>query len=180
MYVSQNYPDGKNDLFSAFMYKCHDLLLDNGSIGYVCPFVWMFIASFTDYRSFILKEYNISSLIQLEYNAFEPACVPICTYTLIKTKNRFEGSYIKLSQFRGHQNQAPRTLEAINNRSCGWFYKFNQCSCDVIPGTPIGYWLSENLLKTFEGKNIGDISIPKQGLITGDNNRFLRLRPRHP
>ena len=175
MYVSQNYPDGKNDLFSAFMYKCHDLLLDNGSIGYVCPFVWMFIASFTDYRSFILKEYNISSLIQLEYNAFEPACVPICTYTLIKTKNRFEGSYIKLSQFRGHQNQAPRTLEAINNRSCGWFYKFNQCSCDVIPGTPIGYWLSENLLKTFEGKNIGDISIPKQGLITGDNNRFLRL-----
>jgi hypothetical protein len=33
------------------------------------------------------------------------------------------GGYIKLSDFRGHENQAPKTLEAISNNECGWFYE---------------------------------------------------------
>ena len=175
-YVAKTYPNGKADLFSAFMYKSSTLLKDNGAIGYVCPFVWMFISTYESFRYDILNSYNITSLIQLEYNAFEPACVPIGTFTMVKTKERYSGSYIKLSDFKGHQNQAPKTLEAINDNKCGWFYYKNQNDYISIPGLPIAYWVSKktiNLLTNSE--KVGDRATTKQGCATGDNNRFLRV-----
>jgi len=175
-YVANNYSNGKADLFSAFMYKSDSLLKPNGSIGYVCPFVWMFISTYERFRYDILSSYNITSLIQLEYNAFEPACVPIGTFTLAKTKSRYMGSYIKLSEFKGHQNQAPKTLEAINNKRCGWFYSVNQNNFMSIPGIPIAYWVSEKTIKLLtDSEKVGDRAETKQGCATGDNNRFLRV-----
>jgi len=128
------------------------------------------------FRYDILSSYNITSLIQLEYNAFEPACVPIGTFTLAKTKSRYMGSYIKLSEFKGHQNQAPKTLEAINNKRCGWFYSVNQNNFMSIPGIPIAYWVSEKTIKLLtDSEKVGDRAETKQGCATGDNNRFLRV-----
>lgn len=45
----------------------------------------------------------------------------------------------------------------------------------TIPGQPIAYSTSNNMLKTFQAKKIGEIEYPKQGLSTADNERFLRL-----
>ena len=42
-------------------------------------------------------------------------------YKIIKI--HFKVIYIKLSQFKGVDNQAPKTLEAIKNDKCKWFYR---------------------------------------------------------
>jgi hypothetical protein len=74
----------------------------------------MFISSYEELRKLIISKTTITSLIQLEYNAFEPACVPIATFTIRNLIiENCKGSYIKLSDFRGHENQAPKTLEAM-------------------------------------------------------------------
>ena len=44
-----------------------------------------------------------------------------------------------------------------------------------IPGTPIAYWLGENLISAFSNSSINNIGAAKQGLATGDNERFLRF-----
>src|SRR5699024_6254577 len=45
-----------------------------------------------------------------------------------------------------------------------------------LPGNPIAYWASDNLISNFlEGDRLADLITPKQGLATADNNRFLRL-----
>ena len=173
-YVSEKYPNGKSDLFSAFMYQCNSLLKDNGHIGYICPYVWMFISSYERFRNDLLNDFCITSLIQLEYNAFEPACVPICTFTLAKTQSKSYGSYIRLSDFKGHQNQAPRTLEAINNRECGWFYSTKQDKYSYIPGSPIGYWLTDKMFNAFKHTPIRNYGKTTKGIITGDNAQFIR------
>ena len=83
----------------------------------------MFISSYEELRAKLIEDEVISTLIQLEYSGFEGATVPICTFTLASGHiPRYEASYVKLSKFKGASNQAPRTLEAIKNRSCGWFY----------------------------------------------------------
>jgi hypothetical protein len=49
---------------------------------------------------------------------------------------------------------------------------------DEVTGHPIAYRLSEPLLKAFRDfPLLGSIALPKQGLKTGDNDRFLRLWP---
>ena len=173
-YIIENYPNGKSDLFSVFMYQSNSLLKKNGYIGYICPYVWMFISSYEKFRDDLLNDFNINSLIQLEYNAFEPACVPICTFTLSKTQTKSPGSYIKLSSFKGHQNQAPRTLEAIKNRDCGWFFKTKQDKYQYIPGAPIGYWLTDRMFNAFKHTPIKQFGKTTKGIITGDNAQFIR------
>lgn len=43
-----------------------------------------------------------------------------------------------------------------------------------IPGSPIAYWIGEQFRAAFQANELGSISISKQGLATGDNDRFLR------
>lgn len=173
-YVNKNYSDTKTDLFASFILRCLELTNENGLTGYMTPFVWMFISSYEKLREIIIKEHFINNLIQLEYSGFDGATVPICTFTL---RNKFmdaKGSYIRLSDFRGSQNQAPKTIEAIQNPNCGWFYVKNQKDFEKIPGSNIGYWLSENGIENFTKNNVVDFAHSFQGLISGNNNRLMR------
>lgn len=176
-YVEKNYPDTKSDLFACFMLQVKTLAKKDGLIGFISPFVWMFISSYEKLRKKIISEMTLTTLIQLEYNAFEPACVPVATFTL---RNEFicdyRGSYIKLSEFRGHETQAPKTLEAIQNPQCGWFYTANQKDFEKIPGSPIGYWVSDSFINIFDkNEQLNKKLDIKQGLATGNNLRFLRV-----
>ncbi|MBA4058716.1 MAG: SAM-dependent methyltransferase, partial [Marivirga sp.] len=77
--------------------------------------------------------------------------------------------------FKGAENQGPKTLEAIKNPSCGWFYEARPDNFRKIPGTPIAYWASEKTTQCFvDGKAIGEIAETRKGMGTGDNARFVR------
>lgn len=175
-FLSDKYKQAKSDLFSAFILQNLHFSKDNGHLGFMTPFVWMFISSYEELRNIIIQKYDLSSLVQLEYSGFDGATVPICTFTLTKNhiKNK-KGCFIKLSDFRGAQNQAPKTLEAIQNRKCGWFYEANSTGFSKIPGTPIAYWASDKAREAYKNKKMDEIAQPRHGLATSDNDRFLKM-----
>lgn len=176
-YVNDNYTAVKKDLFSVFIQLNSQMIIEKGYASFMTPFVWMFISSYEKLRSFLINERNISSLIQMEYSAFEEATVPICTFTIKNSKEQI-GSYIKLSEFVGGMEiQRLKTLDAINNnQTCGYFFNSSQENFKKIPGVPIAYWASKQIIIAFEkGKPISYFSEPKVGLQTGDNDKFLRL-----
>lgn len=175
-YLENYYPDVKSDLFSAFIEFSFYATKSYGQIGFMSPFVWMFISSYQKLRENIIQDKNISSLIQLEYSGFDGATVPICTFTLRNYNSDTKGEYIRLSDFRGAKNQPIKTLEAVQNPSVPYRYSFDQEKLNKIPGSSIAYWASENLFKDFEiGEKMGDIVEPKVGLQTGSNDKFIRL-----
>ena len=81
-FLKDNYADVKSDLFSAFIVRNTELALPKGQLGFMSPFVWMFISSYEKLRNFLISQKTITSLVQLEYSGFEGATVPICTFTL--------------------------------------------------------------------------------------------------
>lgn len=175
-WLKDNYEDVKSDLFSAFIVRNTEMTLPKGQLGFMSPFVWMFISSYEKLRSFLINQKTITSLVQLEYSGFDGATVPICTFT-VENAHRpdFKGGYVRLSDFRGSENQGPRTLEAIKNPDCGWFYRASATDFRKVPGSPIAYWLSDTLLNIFENENpLSEFATPRQGLATSDNNRFVR------
>jgi len=176
-WLKDNYADVKSDLFSAFIIRNTSLAVKHGQLGFMSPYVWMFISSYEKLRQVLIEKKTITSLIQLEYSGFDGATVPICTFTIENAKKpEFKGSYIRLSDFRGSENQAPKALEAIKNPDCGWFYRVSADDFQKIPGSPIAYWVSRKLIHLFqENKKIYEISVPCVGMQTGDNNRFLRF-----
>jgi hypothetical protein len=176
-FVETTYPDTKSDLFATFIVRCLELCNEDGLTGYMTPFVWMFISSYEKLRVNIIDNHFINNLIQLEYSGFDGATVPVCTFTL--RNNTIEngcGSYVRLSDFKGSENQAPKTLEAIGNPNCGWLYIANQSGFEKIPGSPIGYWASDKDISIFANQGLlNKYADPRQGLATGENSRFLRF-----
>jgi type II restriction/modification system DNA methylase subunit YeeA len=176
-YVEATYPETKSDLFATFILRCLELCNEDGLTGYMTPFVWMFISSYEKLREIIIDKHFINNLIQLEYSGFDGATVPICTFTLRnKSISKAIGSYIRLSDFKGAQNQAPKTLEAIQNPNCGWFYLANQKDFKLISGNPIGYWASTKFIESFSSnKSLENYSNLAKGMDSGKNDMFIRL-----
>ena len=174
-YVQKNYPETKTDLFATFILRCLELCNEDGLTAYMTPFVWMFISSYEKLRQKLISKHFINNLIQLEYSGFDGATVPICTFTLRNKELKDEkGGYIRLSDFRGSKVQSPKTIEAINNPECGWFYRSNQNDFSKIPGSPIGYWLRPQAIDNFNYENIGETSDSSPGIRTGKDDYFIR------
>lgn len=176
-FLKDEFNDAKSDLFSAFILRNLELTREHGQLGFMSPFVWMFISSYEKLRHFIISEKCITSLVQLEYSGFDGATVPICTYTFENSKlPRYKGSYIRLSDFRGAENQGPKTLEAIKNPACGWFFTATAEDFKKIPGSPVAYWVSENIYNIFSSNLIfKNISKGSTGLQTSNSSIFIRL-----
>ncbi|MDV4296953.1 BREX-1 system adenine-specific DNA-methyltransferase PglX [Acinetobacter baumannii] len=175
--LKEHYDGFEKDIFSAFMMRNLELTKESGELGFMSPFVWMFISSYERLRTHFIDHATITSLIQLEYSGFDGATVPICTFTLAKSHiKNFTGSYVRLSDFKGSENQAPKTLEAIKNPLCGWFYNTNPENFKKIPGSPIAYWVSNSVQKIFEDNpKLDSLAKPRQGMASSDDKRFVRV-----
>ena len=140
-FVTENYKDYSGDLFSVFTYRNLMFCKQDGYCGYMTPFVWMFIKTYEKLREFIIRNKSITTLVQMEYSAFEEATVPICSFVLKNGKATENGLYFKLSDFKGGMEvQKQKVLEALEDKNCGYFYETDQTNFSKIPGSPVAYW----------------------------------------
>ena len=173
-YIRQYYKDVKSDLFSAFILRNLNMTKENGNLGFMTPYVWMFISSYEELRKFIISKSNIISLIQLEYSAFSEATVPICTFTLKNALSDTAGYYYRLCDYVGGMDVQKREfLKNLNDKQD--LYITNNKNFEQIPGYVVGYWISQAMIKNFGKTSFSDKYNLCVGLQTGDNNRFLRF-----
>ena len=175
-FVVDNYKAYSGDLFSVFIYRNFDYCKIDGYSAFMTPFVWLFIKTYEALRKYIIDTKAITTLVQMEYSAFEEATVPICSFVLKNGKAIEKALCFRLSDFKGGMSiQKQKVLEAIENKNCGYFYEAEQSDFSRIPGSPIAYWASKNFFEMFrKGTLLGNLADSKQGLATADNNRFLR------
>ena len=176
-FVVEQYKPYSGDLFSVFMYRNFGYSKQDGYSAFMTPFVWMFIKTYERLREHIIEHKSITTLVQMEYSAFEEATVPICSFVLKNGQKKTKGLYLKLSDFKGGMEvQKQKVLESIEDKECGYFYETNAENFSKIPGSPIAYWASEKIVMMFENyTSLGKLSVVRNGMKTGDNGRFLRL-----
>ena len=176
-YVQKQYKDYSGDLFSVFMYRNFDFCTSGGYSAFMTPFVWMFIKTYEKLRDYIIDNKSITTLVQMEYSAYEEATVPICTFVLKNRTSDNNSLCFKLSDFKGGMEvQKIKVVQAIKNPECGYFYEASANDFKRIKGHPIAFWASEEMLNAFENyPTISEIAPPKQGLATANNDLYLKL-----
>ena len=176
-YIVDNYADYKGDLFSVFIYRNFEFCERNGYSGFMTPMVWMFIKTYEPLRNYVLKSKAITTLIQFEYSAFEEATVPICSFVLKNGKADSKGEYFRLSDFTGGMEvQRQKVKEALKNCDCGFFFESSQSNFSKIPGSPVAYWASEKVAKSFvENSLLSDLVQSSVGIQSGDNDKFIHF-----
>ena len=175
-FIKQNYADYKSDFFSAFIVRAAQMTKLEGRCGFFTPYVWMFIQSYEKLRQYLYSQATLETLIQFEYSAFEEATVPVCTFTFAKRHVNKKGNYLRLVDFRGGMEvQRQKTLEAIADHNCGFYYEQSTDNFAKIPGSPVAYWANEKILLAYEnGTLLNDCSDVKIGMGTGKNEIFVR------
>jgi type II restriction/modification system DNA methylase subunit YeeA len=176
-FAKDYFPRSKSDLFAVSTERFLLLAKSAGLVGLMTPFTWMFIKSYEALRGLLLDARTLNSLVQPEYHAFfDSAYVPVCAFVVQNSHTSgYEASFIKLSEFYGAEIQPQKTLEAIKNPNCDWFYKAKPDEFKMIPGSPIAYWVSGEFRRMFSTcKPLRTFATPKKGMFTGNNDQFLR------
>lgn len=172
-FVKNRYPNSKSDLFAVFIEKCCELLKPIGYQAMITQHAWMFLSSFEKLREKLIH-CDIVNMAHLGARAFEEIGGEVVQTTAFVLSKRiitnFEATYVRLVDFNSQHAKEDAYLSGDNR------YTANKGNFQKIPGCPVAYWASDALLKAFEvGKPLDKVAPPKQGLITGDNDRFLKL-----
>lgn len=170
-FVKKNYPDGKSDLFAAFIERGLTMIHPSGFNCMVTMQSWMFLSSFKTLRTKILNNFTITNLLHMENMvmgiAFGTAVSNLNGVHIDGYKGRY--NYVTMADIAGDK---PKKFPTGNKRDV-------TASADnfaKIPGSPVAYWVSDAMLRAFEkGKFLGTIADAKQGIATSNNDMFLRL-----
>lgn len=172
-YVKKNYADGKADLFSVFMILAKDHLKENGKYGMINMQSWMFLSSFEGLRKSLLENTHIDNMLHLGPRTFDELSgevVQNVAFVISNTKPFGNGVYYRLVDGK---NCADKERMFINSDSI--YSGISQQNFEKIPGSPIGYWVSEKMVDFFlKGIDITNYGISDGQNITGNNNKYLR------
>lgn len=155
----------KTDLFAVFVARCLQMLRQDGYMGVVCPFNWMFTKQYAGLRRLVLDGYDITNLAMLPADDYKDAVVYLSCFVLSGRLTGCEGCYIKPAKNED-------TAEAL--RKGGKSFLVNQKRFLHTPYNSLIFWTSERFIQNFRKGALCDVLDIRQGLATGDNKRFLR------
>lgn len=173
-YVKKNYQNSKSDMSTVFMEKTLYLCSNQGMMAMINIPVWMFITSYEKLRNQLLKNNTILNMVHPGRGIFG-SDFGATSFVISKTKILdYLATYRRLFDKQGEVKSIEEREKAfINGYGC---YVSKQENFSKIPGSPIAYWISKNMLNVFvNGKQMNNFGIPRTGIMTGDNKRFLRL-----
>ncbi|MBF0967808.1 MAG: BREX-1 system adenine-specific DNA-methyltransferase PglX [Actinomyces sp.] len=174
-FMSKSYSVAKDDLLAGFMLRARYLTAQQGAWGMIVLPGWMSLSSFEKFRVHLLDHQCLETMVHfgrgLFGSDFGSVGFTFCNHTApddhVAVFRRLFGRHVEV-----------RSIDAIRqlflNMDYGR-YETKQSVFDLIPGRPIVYWASRQMLNAFKvGVPLGDVAPAKQGLATADNERFLR------
>ncbi|GGH36811.1 hypothetical protein GCM10007423_29370 [Dyadobacter endophyticus] len=173
-WVKTNYPKSKADLMVCFMEQALRQLQPNGFVGMINLPSWMFISSFEEFRESLIDDATIDTLLHLGRGIFGSDFGSVAFTLINKESKNTKGTYRRLFEEHVQVRSVEKIRQLFLDKAYGYF-ESDQKEFEKIPGSPIGYWLSNNQLGAFaNNKKIAHYADIKVGLQTGDNTRFTR------
>ena len=172
VFAQKHFPDSKSDLFAMFIERGLAWCTPNGFNSMVTMQSWMFLSSYESIREKLLRERTLSCMVHMGNGVMGIAFGTAATIFQNQHINNFVGSFSycvndDLNEL-GIPAQFPVQNERLKTAKPDDFKK--------IPGSPIAYWGSSNILKALESsKKLGEIADARMGLATGNNAKYVRL-----
>ena len=173
-FVKKEYPETKSDLSTVFMEKTLQISRLHGYVAMINIPVWMFLSTYEKMRNTIIANNTITTMLHFGRGIFG-SDFGTTAFSIQKGRiEQYQGSYRRLFEKQG----AVDTVETKER----WFlegkgsYISTQNRFSNIPGNPVAYWMSSSVENDFvTGQALSSVAEIKQGLKTGDNEKFLRL-----
>lgn len=176
-YVKKHYKEVKSDLSMTMYQKAlRDFVKPNGFVAFITTTSWMFLSSFEKLRQFLNEHYSIYSIVDFGTELFDGKVGhnPIVAWVTRNLKVDYKMTAVRLVEFC-YSRRDEKEPEFFNEENR---YTAQQSNFSKIPGSPVAYWVSEKVCDLFldrEYSSLKTLSKSTKGIITGDNDRFLRF-----
>ena len=155
-FLKDNYPKNYNNLFEAFVARALELLSKDGMCGLVGTDTFLTLESHKNIRAQLLKETVIN-----EIN---------------KVGNVFDGPTVNAVIMVFTKKKPQKTTEVLVTDNAGTRHIL-QKDFLKIKDAPFTFGFDENFFKMFDKeKPFKEVAEIKQGIMTGDNQKFLRKK----
>ncbi|WP_335212969.1 BREX-6 system adenine-specific DNA-methyltransferase PglX [Nostoc sp.] len=179
-YITKNYPKGKADLYTAFLERGLQLVRVGGLSALLTMRNWMFIQQFTQIREYLLENFDLRTLGDVDRGAFDEVPNEVLAVVMsVFQKVSFTGGMSVAIQptpleDNSYDRQRTKRKRAAVLLQIGRF-EFWSDRFDVIKEKPLIYWWNKDFLEGYaETSKLGDETDVKTGMATANNTRFLR------
>ena len=173
-FTREFYPESKNDMSTVCMERILKMCKSNGFMSMINIPVWMFLPSYQQLREGILAENTYINMIHPGRGIFGS---DFGTTTFVIAKKHiagYKGKYRRLFNKQGEvESNEVREQQYLTGKG---EYIPQQENFERIPGSPVAYWASPKAILGFRnGTLMGKLGQSTKGIITGDNDRYMRL-----
>lgn len=172
-YVKKHYPETKSDMSTVCMEKTLSMCKETGFMSMINIPVWMSLTSYEKLRRNIILHNTFINMLHLGRGIFGSDFGTTAFVILKKNINDYFGTYRRLFN-SSVEVVSIETKEAWFFENMGYF-NANQKNYLLIPGAPISYWVDNAIYEAYNSTSLGEYVVPRHGLATSDNNRFLKL-----
>ena len=173
-YASVNYPNSKTDMFAMFMET--EFVRRDGFTAMVNMHNWMTISSYEELRKSFMINNDIVVMSHLGPHAFEAIGGEIVQTTAFVARKGAHGAKGVFYNLVDSSEKESDFFAIKNNKESDYLFKVSSSNFKELPGSPYAYWISSALAKDFDkGESITKFVDTFQGIITGDNPKYLRL-----
>ena len=182
-FIEENYKKPlkfNSNLYACFIKRCCELAGDDGKVGMIHPLTFMYIKTYEDVRKYIIDNHHINLLAELGIGGVFPNAQVDAAMYILESKNIVgDGVYFNLQKYKNHVRK-PFIFSNIyenylNGRYDSHVYTLPQSKLKGIKSYPFIYWISDEFREKFGLETIDDIFDVRQGIATGNNNRFVRF-----
>lgn len=179
-YVTSNYPQGKADLYSAFLQRGVQLARACGTSALLTMRNWMFINQFESLRSWVLGNLDLRALGDFAIGAFDEVPNDVLSVVVSVFRKTLPSSARGVAlqptppDDRSYDRERTRRKRAAALLHCG-INDFSIKDFQVVAGFPFIYWWDHSSYEDYaKALKLGDVAPVRTGLCTSDNTRFLR------
>lgn len=170
--VNTAFNPGKADLYGAFTIRNMVLVKEHGRIGMITIPNWMFLSAFEVLRKAIFSSAPITSMVHNGRGVWG-SDFGSSAFTLHKSApTEFAANFMRLFDKQGSVASNDELVVRFHRREP---IVARNADFVAIPGSPVAYWVSERVRRIYnQAQLLKSIAMPRQGIKTGNNERFLR------
>lgn len=181
-FVEAEFSNAKNDLSTAFMHAGTRLRQEGGLVAMVCPQSWMFLSRYEAFRRDVTQTSPPVSLAHLGAHAFPELAGEVVQVAAVvlgcvrRDGKPTVGTFVRLVDLPNSVSKDREFRKVVQGASAERRFDRSVAHVGAIPGAPMAYWASEEILDAFaQGTPLADIAPTRKGMVTARNDEFLRL-----
>lgn len=176
-FITKNYQNYRRDIFACFVKRAAEFTAPGGYFAMMTPQVWLTTVSFTKLREFILEETNLVSLLKLAPETFfGEAAVDIALFVAQKSaRSESTTTFIQLEEKGGLEVAAEELTNELQKSNSEKIFRRSQKVFEELPNQILAFQAPAEMLNIIKNTpTLETFAKPRQGIITGDNEKFLR------